>query len=291
MKVCGFTFIRNAIKFDYPVVEAIQSVLPLCDHFIVAVGNSEDDTLNLIRQIDSDKIEIVESIWNDALREGGRVLADETNKVFDRIPSEYDWCFYIQADECVHEKFLPEIKKSMEDHLHDPRTEGLLFHYKHFYGSYDFTADSRRWYRNEIRIIRNDKHIRSYKDAQGFRKDGRKLQVKRVNASIYHYGWVRPPAIMKSKDLSFNRMYHSDEWINEVKKPEISEFDYSEIDSLKAFTEEHPAVIQKRIHSMNWKFNFDPSRKKFHLKNRLSDWIEKITGWRMFEYKNYQLIK
>ena len=45
MKVSGFTFIRNAIKFDYPVVEAIKSILPVCDDFFVAVGNSDDNTL------------------------------------------------------------------------------------------------------------------------------------------------------------------------------------------------------------------------------------------------------
>ena len=52
MKVSGFTFIRNAIKYDYPIVEAIQSILPLCDEVVVAVGNSEDDTLALIQNID-----------------------------------------------------------------------------------------------------------------------------------------------------------------------------------------------------------------------------------------------
>ncbi len=30
MKVVGFTIIRNAVKYDYPVVEAITSVMPLC---------------------------------------------------------------------------------------------------------------------------------------------------------------------------------------------------------------------------------------------------------------------
>ena len=40
MRVSGFTFIRNAIHYDYPIVEAIHSILPLCDEVVVAVGNS-----------------------------------------------------------------------------------------------------------------------------------------------------------------------------------------------------------------------------------------------------------
>ncbi|MCA6415291.1 MAG: glycosyltransferase family 2 protein, partial [Cytophagales bacterium] len=73
MKVAGFTIVRNAVKYDYPIVEAITSVLPLCDEFIVAVGNSEDNTLDLILAINSPKIRIIHTIWDDSLREGGRV--------------------------------------------------------------------------------------------------------------------------------------------------------------------------------------------------------------------------
>jgi hypothetical protein len=46
MKVAGFTFIRNAVKNDYPVVEAITSILSICDEFVVALGNSDDGTGN-----------------------------------------------------------------------------------------------------------------------------------------------------------------------------------------------------------------------------------------------------
>jgi len=62
MKVTGFTIARNIVKFDYPVVEAIRSILPLCDEFVVAVGRSEDDTLNVIRNIGDPKIKIVETV-------------------------------------------------------------------------------------------------------------------------------------------------------------------------------------------------------------------------------------
>ncbi len=169
VKIAGFTFIRNALLYDYPVVEAITSILPLCDYFVVAVGKSDDDTLDLVRGIGDPKIHVIETVWDDRLREGGRVLAEETNKAFDAIPPDYDWCFYIQGDECVHEDDLPAIRSGMEQWLNDPETQGLLLHYRHFYGSYDYVGVSRRWYRREVRIIRNDKHIRSYRDAQGFR--------------------------------------------------------------------------------------------------------------------------
>ena len=194
MKVTGFTIIRNALKYDYPVVEAINSILPICDEFVVAVGNSEDETLQLIKNINSPKIKIIETVWDDSLRKGGQVLAIETNKAFDTISKDTDWCFYIQSDECVHEKHLLAIKNAMQTYKDDKKVDGLLFNYVHFYGHYNYIGNSNRWYSKEIRIIKNDKSIRSYKDAQGFRKlDDSKLNVKQIDAEIYHYGWVKTP--------------------------------------------------------------------------------------------------
>lgn len=291
MFVSGFTIVRNAVKFDYPVVEAIQSILPLCDEFVVAVGKSEDETLQLIRSIGNPKIRIIETVWDDSLREGGRVLADETNKAFDALSEKADWCFYIQGDEIIHEQYHETIRRSMLEWKDDARVDGLLFHYKHFYGSFDFVADSRKWYRNEIRIVRRNPEIRSYKDAQGFRKkDGSKLHVKPTNAYVYHYGWVKPPEAQQAKQQHFHKMWHDDQWMKK-NIPDVGQFDYSKIDSLSKFTGTHPLVMQERIRRQNWQFSFDPSKKKWGLKMRLLMWFEHTTGIRIGEYKNYISLK
>lgn len=291
MFVSGFTIVRNAVKFDYPVVEAIQSILPLCDEFVVAVGKSEDETLQLIRSIGDPKIRIIETTWDDSLREGGRVLADETNKAFDALSEKADWCFYIQGDEIIHEQYHETIRRSMLEWKDDARVDGLLFHYKHFYGSFDFVADSRKWYRNEIRIVRRNPEIRSYKDAQGFRKkDGSKLHVKPVDAYVYHYGWVKPPEAQQAKQQHFHKMWHDDQWMKK-NIPDVGQFDYSKIDSLSKFTGTHPLVMQERIRRQNWQFSFDPSKKKWGLKMRLLMWFEHTTGIRIGEYKNYISLK
>ena len=288
MKISGFTIVRNAIKYDYPIVEAIMSILPLCDEMIVAVGKSEDDTLQLIRSIDSPKIKIIETIWDERLREGGKVLADETNKAFAAVSGDSDWAFYIQGDEVIHEKYLPSIKASMEKFKNDASVDGLLFKYKHFFGSYDFIGDSRRWYRREIRVIKNDHSISSYLDAQGFRKNGKKLNVKLVDAAVYHYGWVKPPEAQQAKQQTFNKLWHDDAWIKK-NIPEVDKFDYSQIDSLAAFKGEHPKVMQERIHKMNWKFSFDPTKKKSSIKIKVLMFIENKFGWKIGEYKNYKI--
>lgn len=288
MKVVGFSFIRNAVKFDYPIVESITSILPICDEFIIALGNSDDNTEDLIKSIDSNKIRIIHTTWDDNLRKGGKVLAVETNKAFNQI-KEADWAFYIQGDEVIHEKYLPIIKESMEKWKDDQKVEGLLLNYTHFYGSYDFVGDSRRWYRREIRIVRADKNISSFRDAQGFRKNDRKLNVKHIDAWVYHYGWVKPPFEQQEKQKYFNTLWHDEDWIKKNVK-QTNQFDYSTIDSLSLFEGTHPMVMQERINKLNWKFDFDPTKKNFGLKTKLLHWVEKKSGWRIGEYKNYKII-
>lgn len=290
MKVTGFTFIRNAVKYDYPVVEAITSILPLCDDFVVAVGNSEDATLEMIRNIDPGKIRIIETVWDDTLRTGGKVLADETDKAFRAIGADTDWCFYIQGDEVVHEKYHNVIKEGMLRWKDDKKVDGLLFKYLHFYGSYDYVGTSSNWYPNEIRIVKNDKSIYSYRDAQGFRKgNDEKLRVKPLDAYVYHYGWVKEPAAMQRKQQVFHKLWHDDEWL-EKNVAKTAEFDYaSHIDALELFKGTHPKVMQKRIADKNWKFDYDISFNRLSMKERLKKFAENKLGMKL-SYRNYKLV-
>ncbi|TWW01712.1 glycosyltransferase family 2 protein [Chitinophaga pinensis] len=290
MKVSGFTFVRNAVKYDYPVVASIKSILPLCDEVIVSVGNCEDGTLELIQSIGSPKIKIFHSVWDDSLKEGGRVLAVETDKAYAHVSADSDWAFYIQADEVVHEQDYDAIRVAMQQYRDDKRVEGLLFRYTHFFGSYDYIGDSRTWYQNEIRIIRNDKRIASYRDAQGFRKEGQKLHVKPVNARMYHYGWVKDPKVQAKKVNNSFQMYHGSNETDVNGPVSADAFDYGDVDSLAVFKGTHPAVMQERIHQKNWQFSHDISRKKMSFKDTVLYWVEKITGKRLFDYRNYKVI-
>ncbi len=292
MKTAGFTFIRNAIRYDFPVAEAIRSVLPLCDVFFVAVGKSEDQTLEQVRSLDPAKIRVIETVWDERLVSGGTVYASETDKAFDAIPGDYDWCIYIQGDEVLHEKHLETVRKAMERWLEDKEVEGLLFRYLHFYGTYDYIGDSRHWYRREVRVIRNNKEIRSYRDAQGFRKGGRKIKAAETGAEIYHYGWVRHPRSMQQKIEAVRRFYGQPVPAG-AEKPVAEElFDYgSRYDALARFEGEHPRVMQERISRLNWKVEIDTRRCRMNLRYRLLYRFEKLTGVRLFEFRNYKIVR
>jgi hypothetical protein len=160
----------------------------------------------------------------------------------------------------------------------------------HFYGTYDYVGDSRKWYNKEVRIIRNDLSISSYKDAQGFRKQNNKLHVKLIDAFIFHYGWVKSPEQMMKKRKEVGRFWVDDEGVKNFDQlPD--EFNFEEYDSIAAFTETHPQVMLERIKKKNWHINLDLNEKRFHIKDYLLYQFEKLTGIRMFDFKNYKLLK
>lgn len=300
MQISGFTFIRNGNKFHYPFLESIQSILPVCDEMIVAVGKSDDGTREAIASLVSPKIKIIDTVWDDSLRTGGKIFAQQTNIAFDSITG--DWGFYIQSDEVVHENDLEKIHAAAEKNSRDERVDGILFSWIHFYGNYNYVKiNSRGSYPLEIRLIRNNKLIRSFRDAQGFRKyktldqyrtheeSGEKLRVKKVDANIYHYSKVRGPKLELERVRDFNRYWHSDEEVNKMFS-DRSEFEYINSGKQALFEGSHPRVMEERIAKYNWEYKYSPSNVKTPFKHKLLNLIERKTGKRLFDHRNYKLI-
>ncbi|HXH19020.1 MAG TPA: glycosyltransferase [Chitinophagales bacterium] len=296
MKISGFTIIRNGVKFDYPFIESILSILPVCDEFIAVVGDSDDGTREKIESLRSPKIKIIDTVWDETLRTGGRILSQQTNIALDHITG--DWGFYLQGDEVVHENDLDIIAKEMHNHLHDQNIDGLLFSYYHFWG-YHHVCVTRRTYRREIRVVRNTPLIRSFRDAQSFRKypsveafsgnhPGIKLNVRLINARIFAYSRVREPQKELEKVIAFERWWHPDDHISK-KYSGKSAFDYEQVDMVAPFdANAHPRVMNERVKKSTWKFHF--TKPRFSLKNRLLYSFEKLTGWRIGERRNYKIV-
>ena len=291
LKISGFTIIKNAVSNDYPIVEAIKSILPLVDEMIVLIGDCNDDTEGLIKSINSSKIKIHHSVWDKSLQKGGAVLADETNKAFKLIDPASTWAIYVQGDEVFHENDYETILKACKKYENNNNVQGFLMNYVHFYGTYKYIGDSRRWYNKEIRIVRNIPEIKSYKDAQGFRLHNQKLNVVPVNAAVYHYGWVKSPKNMMAKLQESKTYWQEDKNSRQNQFTAADVFNFNEFDSLTEFKGIHPGVMHERIERQNWQLDIDTSRKNFEFKDRILYWIEKWTGKRLFAYRNYKIIK
>ncbi|MFH1360929.1 MAG: glycosyltransferase family 2 protein [Candidatus Omnitrophota bacterium] len=237
MKVSGFTITRNAVKFGYPVLESIQSILPICDEFIVNVGDSQDSTLELIRSLKDEKIKIVQNQWD--LSKGKEVLSHQTNLALKECSG--DWAFYLQSDEVIHEADLPFLRQCMEENLHNQDAEALRFAWLHFYGSYYRYRIDLGWYQKQDRIIKNNGEIISCEDAYTFkRKDGQPLKRINTRKFLYHYGWVQNPEIMKMRRENAQDIGFSDK-----EKSLQNSFDH--LDRFPIYFGTHPAVMREKI--------------------------------------------
>jgi hypothetical protein len=291
----GFTVIRNARLMGYPILESLRSLLPIVDELVVGLGQSDDDTRLMLESLESPKIKIFDSFWDTGKTKGGLILSEKTNEALAKCAN--DWCFYLQADEVLHESDLSAIRAALAQANTRPEIEGLLFDYIHFYGSYSTIATSRRWYRKEVRIVRKSSGIQSHNDAQGFRvrqaaADTACLLKPRVipaDARIFHYGWVKPPKMMGQKSKLLNRWWHGNK-----RDHEFENFEYARQYGLRPFTDTHPAIMADLVGSQDWKFDPTLNLSEWSLKDLnlfASDVLERLTGHRIGEYKPYRLEK
>lgn len=286
MKVSGFTFIKNGEILGYPFIESIKSILPIVDEFIINVGESEDNTLELIKSIDSDKIRIIESKWNDKMKDRGYVYGQQ--KMIAQFNCTGDWAFYLEGDEVVHENDLQNIKDAMIKYKDDDEVEALIFDYYHFYGNANTYLYSPGWYRKAPRIIKNS--IRSYAPDGLFwlildkNKIGRYPKVAHTNANMYHYGWVRSEEQMNLKSKKVQQY-----WNKKHKNINYADIDFK---ILTKFEGTHPKIVQDWLPKEEglFKANKDYVLSKKEKKHRIMLKLESLFGLELSK-KHYKLVK
>lgn len=288
--ISGFTFVRNAVKLDFPVVASIRSLLPACDEVVVAVGKGEDATLDLVRSIDDPRVRIIETEWD--LTRGRAVLADQTDLALRAC--RHPWAIYSQADEVLADGAALRLRDVIHEIDLDPRVEGLLVQYLHFYGGFDRVATHRRMYRREVRAVRTDPEVgvHSFRDAQGFRvgPSGRKIRARLTDAVMLHYGWARAPGALPSKQEEHSVIF---QWSDKTRREREGRDLLPWLPGLAPFEGAHPALVREWIAARaaqttdgiapyRWRWRF--------VRYWASMLVERATGWRPFEFRNYERV-
>ena len=315
MRISGFSMVKNATKLYYPIKASIESILPLVDEFVIAIGDCDPDdtTRKEVESIQSNKVKIIDTVWDLEKYPNGTENAHQTDIA--REACSGDWLFYLQADEVVQEKYLPIIKARCEELLDDREVEGLVFDYVHFWGDYNHHQDSHGWYPNEIRIVRNLPDMHSWESAQSFRRipdfdyvnyrqqaGTYKLKVAKVEASIYHYGWVRPPRYMQNKKKALDTIHKGEKRVGEMYEKQQSDFDYGPLRLATTFSGTHPEVMSDWIANFDWGDklrqkgpipNNRPLFKHEKFKYRVITFLERtfLGGMSLGEFRNYTLLK
>ncbi len=290
MKISGFTFIRNGNILGYPFVPAIRSLLPLCDEMIVNVPRSTDGTLESVRGIGDPRIRILESAWDDSEKTGDPIMRRNTDLALEQCTG--DWCVYIQGDEVLHEDGIPALRAAMERELSNPRVQGLLVDYTHFYGSFWTVVDSFGWYLKEIRVVRRDPKIRACGGAQGFRTtDNEKLWVKNSGARYFHYGHALEPSQVRLRYANLETVYGNTKALEALaqRPPQV----YDDDQKVRPFTGTHPAVMREAAARATWTYTSRNPLIRFRRRyfwEDIAQLIQRGTGLTLGVHKNYRLL-
>ena len=274
MKVSGFSFVRNAISNGYPLRESICSLLPLVDEYVIAVGDSDDETLNVIQSVNSPKIRVVQTTWNEHMTDRGFVYGQQ--KMIAQYNCTGDWLFYLEADEVLHEKDLPLIRSRLDAYHNNPKVEALYFDFLHFYGSPSFLGVA--GYRKAPRVIKSS--VRSIAPDGLFfvvldeNKKGRYPFAASAGCEIYHYGHCRKIAFTNKKLSEVGRFWgHS--------HTPRSGYEHISRYEIKKFDGTHPLIMEDWLEKsaemdfvpdVNYRMSFRDHR------NRLRFWLESKFG-------------
>jgi hypothetical protein len=216
------------------------------------------------------------------------MLATETARAM--AACQYPWGLYIQADEVLSDGGALALREQLTRFDGDARVEGITVDYLHFYGGFDSVAVNRRWYRREVRAVRLDPalQIHSFRDAQGFRVGPahRRIRATASSVTMHHYGWARPAWALAAKRAADNEIYH---WRGKMDqaRPLLPWFP-----GIRRFEGSHPQGTEPWLAARRTEAQLiTPARLDWeHFRLLLSNAVERLTGWRPFEYRNYTLV-
>ncbi len=276
--ICGFSYGKNLVDLDYPVVEAIRSVLPICDRYVFRVGKCDDGTREMIASI-SPKIEVVDSVWPETMT-GGDFFRIEGQKAMDAAAATgAAWGLHQFCDEAYHEDDLPKLRAACEAYADDDEVKALLVRVLNFV--YDYRSIDPWMYRKVCRAYKLDGSLELYGDGcgPGIRKDllaadpsgfhagGRNnhyLDKHHLGghvrwakgpgdrgrpARVFHYAWVKDPDTMRQKIDVMEDQYWGDLPKAERKKKSQQKFQrfMTKYNALRNFTDEHPGSMRDRV--------------------------------------------
>lgn len=247
-KLAGTLFVYNGDKYDYPYYEAIKCLLYCCDYVIVAAGGDDNTLVGVLGnrlKHDTDKLKVIhirKEHWDS--QHGQEKLSYFTNLCIaeaERLGYEYQ--FNLQADEIIHEKSFPEIRKAIET-----GAEGFLVQrinlWQDPYHQLDVPQERKPCSTDIVRLAKT--MYRSYSDAES-------LGVPFADSyfyngiRIYHMGFVRKREVMKDKIINMQcnvfEMADYDKKLDqcEVFNPKL----WFDGDDLKLIDEPLPILIQE----------------------------------------------
>lgn len=193
INLSGYTFLRNATDLGYPWVEAILSVLPICDEFVIGLANdSADDTATWAKKLQAkypEKIRLFPFDWPAITNTGTSIGAAQT-LVLRQCKGWY--ALVVQADELHHPDSLPTIQNIVKD----AKYEAVSFPFLHLMNNcQEIIPLHTAAYTRAVRLVRNIPTISAHHD--GWTMEGfRSLLDATPPQPIFHLGYEWPENVL-----------------------------------------------------------------------------------------------
>lgn len=245
MTLGGSIFVRNGVMYDYCFKESILSLLDFCDKVSCVVVEGDDETENIIRQMESENNRLIvtylpRSEWDSQKGKAESKLCYFTDIAISKLDTDYN--FYQQADEIVHENCYNKIREVIE-YGYPAYFCSRINLWQSPYMQLDVSQDRKPCSTEIIRLAKTE--YRSYGDAESLAVPTADYScVKDIR--MYHMGFVRDRKVMKAKAINMQEGVF--EMINHDVKLDVGDIFQPELwfskDDLKPIDEPLPAIIK-----------------------------------------------
>lgn len=248
-KLSAYSYVKNAQRFDYPLIESLLSVITVCDEVVVGYAvDSDDQTLALLEELARGHAQLrlfPSRVWEEQ-RLGGETIRLAAEEAMAQCSG--DWLWHVQADEVYTRADAAEVRKLVDMYDNQP-VHAFRFGVLHFYGAYDVLlspqAQEVGWYQHTIRLARAG-HGRHFGDAWTLSLPETDAVVT-VPVRIFHYGHVRELEAMRIKSNYMERLYHALPDDFSVAAAGAFRYDRVPVAYHLPYLEAHPESMQLRI--------------------------------------------
>lgn len=268
--VSGLTIIRNGVRLNYPFMEVIRSVLPICDEFIVVAGDSDDETNETLATLNDPRVEVIHSRWSPLVTPRKCLLAQQTNIGLAYCSGR--WCLFLQGNEVIHEKDLQHLRQLMEQHADNQEVEAMLVERRTFWGDFNhYVAAYPRRHKYTARVIRPNIGTYSIRDGMSFAifdnfsTHGRYPRSIDTGADLYRYDYVHS---VEQQERKFSEAVHRSGTGVQADENYFNQFYPRQF--IAPFTGTHPRVMHERqkAHPLDSSLDLGLSRTRLTLRER-----------------------
>lgn len=186
----GSLFVRDAVRLDYCVEAAIESLVPICSDIVVLDCHSTDGTLELLLAIAArhSNVRVFGNVpWEQS--ENYLRLALLANAARELVRADYH--FMIQGDEVLHESSYDPIRRAQEHNFWGHET--FRVRRLNLYGDLDHYVriDSTRKPCSDVPTRIGLQAVPAIADAESI-AENRGFDDRLVRSvTLFHYGYVR----------------------------------------------------------------------------------------------------